>query len=179
MKTIAAQKDCDEQIAARSSSERFDGPDMRRIGVALIFAATFASTAHAQDIASRWIADARSGCRLWSLSPNSDERIEWSGACAGGYGQGRGILKWYVNGALYEVDDGEFAKGMLNGHVTMAFADGTHFDGMFRDHLPNGPGTLRTADNEVYSGVWTSGCFDDGKRRMSFGVALSACRFVS
>ena len=152
---------------------------LSRFGAVTVLAFCAASAAHAQDIISRWIVDARSGCRLWNLSPDSDERIEWHGACVGGYGQGHGLLKWYVNGALYEIDDGEFVHGMMNGHVTMTFADGTHFDGAFRDHLPNGPGTLRTAVNEIYSGVWTSGCFDDGKRRMSFGVRLSACKFVS
>jgi hypothetical protein len=150
-----------------------------RFGAVMALALCAASAAHGQDMISRWIVDARSGCRLWNLSPDSDERIEWRGACVGGYGQGRGLLKWYVNGALYEIDDGEFAHGMMNGHVTMTFADGSHFDGAFRDHLPNGHGTLRTAGNEIYSGVWTSGCFDDGKRRMSFGVRLSDCKFVS
>jgi hypothetical protein len=150
---------------------------MRLSYFALSLLLLFAGTSVAQ--ASRWIADARSGCRLWSLTPAPEESIVWEGPCVGGYGQGHGTLKWYVSGALFEIDDGDFVGGKLNGHATIAFVDGERFDGEFHDHLPNGRGTLRTIDNEVYSGVWTSGCFDDGKRRKSFGVRPSECRFVS
>ena len=152
---------------------------MQRIGTALVLALVIAFATRAQEANSRWIVDARSGCRLWSLSPTLDERIEWSGACVDGYGQGRGTLKWYVRGAFVEADDGVFVKGMLNGQATLTFADGERFNGEFRGHLPNGRGTLRAADGQIYSGAWTDGCFDDGKRRISFGVRLSACKFVS
>jgi hypothetical protein len=152
---------------------------MQRIGAALVLALAVASAAHAQETTSRWIVDARSGCRLWSLAPSPDERIEWSGACVGGYGQGRGTLKWYVREAFVEADDGVFVNGMLNGHATLTFADGERFDGEFSGHLPNGRGTLKAANGQIYSGAWTDGCFDDGKRRISFGVRLSACKFVS
>jgi hypothetical protein len=152
---------------------------MSRFGAIIALALCAASAAHAQETPSRWIVDARSGCRLWSLAPSLDERIEWSGACVGGYGQGHGTLKWYVGGAFVEADDGMFVKGMLNGQATLTFADGERFHGEFRGHLPNGRGTLKTADGQIYSGAWTDGCFDDGKRRISFGVSLSECKFVS
>ena len=150
---------------------------MRTLFLSLSFLLVLAAPGRAQE--SQWIADARSGCRMWSLTPAPEESIAWDGRCVGGYGQGHGVLKWYVRGALWETDDGEFAGGMLNGHATLIFANGERFDGAFRDHLANGQGTLRTGDNEIYSGLWTNGCFDDGKRRKSFGVRLSECKFVS
>jgi hypothetical protein len=150
---------------------------MRRLLLPLLLLVTLAGVARAQE--SRWIADAHSGCRLWSLTPAPNERITWEGPCVGGYGQGHGVLKWFLDGALYETDEGNFVGGKLNGHATIAFVDGERFDGEFRGHLPNGRGTLRTSYNEVFSGLWSDGCFDDGKRRMSFGVKETKCIFAS
>ena len=150
---------------------------MRRSLLSLPVLLILTATSQAQE--SRWIADAHTGCRMWSLTPAPNESIAWEGACVGGYGQGHGVLKWYLGGALYETDEGNFTGGKLNGHATIAFIDGERFDGEFRGHLPNGRGTLRTSANEVFSGLWSDGCFDDGKRRMSFGVKPTQCVFAS
>lgn len=143
-----------------------------------LFVATI-PCAYAQD--ARWIADSRTGCRVWDLSPRDGETIVWDGSCVNGFGQGPGTLKWFErNGTLIETDTANFIHGKFNGHVIInEWWSGEHFEGEFRDHKPNGPGTLVTGDGEVYSGRWVEGCFRDKTRQLNYGVPREACQFSS
>ena len=151
---------------------------MNTIRLALILLAALASTAHAQETDSRWIADP-SGCQFWDPAPLPDETVRWSGRCAGGYAEGHGTLTWYSRGLLYETDVADFAHGKLNGHGSLRFTSGQSFDGQFRDQRPNGQGTLRTNYGEVFSGTWTEGCYWDGKRRAQYNAGPGGCNFSS
>ncbi|QQS12322.1 MAG: hypothetical protein IPK81_22995 [Rhodospirillales bacterium] len=93
-----------------------------------------------------------------------------------GYAHGRGTLRWYSKGDNYETQEGEFRAGKLDGWVVSKDDEGT-FEGEFRDNLPNGEGTRRLNDGEVYSGRWRDGCFDQGGRRAFYFTTLEKCGF--
>lgn len=121
-----------------------------------------------------WIADA-SGCRFWNYIPRSGDTITWSGACMNGYGSGYGTLRWSTRGGSeYEVDEGPFRNGKLDGHAVVAFHSGRRFDGVFWDGRPNGPGVL-TVRGTSYSGNWRNGCLAEGKLRAEFYSNLDDC----
>jgi hypothetical protein len=80
---------------------------------------------------------------------------------------------------IVETDTASFHHGKLDGHVVMEMSNGERFEGEFHDHKPNGRGTLRTSDGRIFSGEWTDGCFQDGKRRMNYGVQPRECVFGS
>ncbi|HZL59841.1 MAG TPA: hypothetical protein VFC38_09075 [Stellaceae bacterium] len=148
-------------------------------GSAAILVGLLASAAPAPAQAQQppgWIADPRTGCRLWNNYPGPDDRITWDGPCVGGFGQGHGILHWFAAGRPDdEVDDGDFAQGKLEGHGVVARANGRHFDGQFHDNKPNGQGTLRDSDGKIYTGIWVNGCFAQGNRRSYFFTTATEC----
>jgi hypothetical protein len=150
----------------------------RRLAWAALLALASAATAVGQQLPSSWIADPQSGCRAWNSAPRADESVTWEGPCVDGYVDGKGVLQWFTKGVLSEIDDGEFKKGKLEGYAVMTSGPDFKFEGEFRDHLPNGPGTMHDADGQVYSGQWINGCFSEGGRRKAFGVGAS-CDFQS
>jgi hypothetical protein len=132
---------------------------------------------YAQQSRPEWIEDSSTGCRVWNPFPQLDETIQWSGPCVDGFAHGRGTVRWFISGKLFETDDGEFRRGKLNGHAVLVFTNGARFEGTFEENQPHGQGTLRTEVGEVFSGQWTYGCFADGSRRKAFGVSPEACEF--
>ena len=143
----------------------------------LMFALSVAMPAIASAQAAQgWIADPRSGCRAWDNYPAPDDRIQWEGGCIGGYVEGHGTLQWFSKGENYETASGDFNKGMLEGHGTVEAKRG-HFDGEFHGNRPNGVGSFRTKDGDVYSGAWSNGCFQQGNRRMTFYTTATECGF--
>jgi len=162
--------------------------------IAAVFSAWFfvaALPAHAGD----WIADAKSGCRVWDPNPQLEESVTWSGACANGRAEGHGVVQWSKRDFPYETDqgewhdgrqvnngkqswttgryDGELANGEPNGHGVLTVQK-LRYEGEFHGGKPNGFGTL-TAGNEIVRGTWKDGCLL-GRRKASIGVPLSACR---
>ena len=55
----------------------------------------------------------------------------------------------YANGTVYE---GRFRNGMFNGHGTLTMTDGSVFEGEFQNGLADGPGSLTHADGTVEEG---------------------------
>lgn len=45
-----------------------------------------------------WIADAKTGCKVWNSEPLPKESVTWSGDCLNGKAEGRGTLTWYRDG---------------------------------------------------------------------------------
>lgn len=168
-----------------------------RLAVVLM-AVAVASTAVAQP-KGEWIADPRSGCKVWSPNPQSSESISWSGECRDGLATGRGVLQWlqaerplsrtecemtggkitgrtvvhYSNGNRYE---GEFRDNRYSGHGTVQYANGMRYDGEFRDGLPAGHGTF-TGNGKTFAGNWTKGCFNQGDVYIWVVTTKEACGF--
>ena len=178
---------------------------MRQIEVAMRVRALAAALllvvslpAAAQTPQPGWIADARSGCRVWNPAPQPKEAITWSGACQNGLAQGRGVLQWYQDNKPSERSEGEFRDGKLNGRGILIGANGDRYDGDFRDGRqngrgaatftngdryegewrdgnPNGVGRLARANGDVFNGIWANGCFRDGNRWAAAWVDPSTC----
>ena len=103
-----------------------------------------------------WIADSRSGCRVWNPDPGKNETITWSGDCKGGLAQGKGSLQWFHDGRLIESDEGTWRDGKRTGHEIMTWGNGNRFEGEYRDGLPDGHGVLTRPDFS-YDGEWRDG----------------------
>ena len=96
-----------------------------------------------------WIADPKTGCRVWNGLPQPNETIIWTGNCIDKIAQGKGILRWFENGKPDEVDDGELRDGKLFGPVKIKWANGDHFDGEVHDKGYEGHGIF--VYGEAYS----------------------------
>jgi|SRR5689334_18918947 hypothetical protein len=80
-----------------------------------------------------WIADAKTGCKVWNPAPQARETIRWSGGCEGGYAQGKGTLQWYENGRPGDRYEGEYQAGKRNGHGTVTMSNGKRIEGDWRN----------------------------------------------
>jgi hypothetical protein len=138
------------------------------------------ATAFGQSPQPGWIADARTGCRVWDADPQPDESINWSGACRNNLVQGPGTLQWFqsdkpgpqVSGTWWdgrmngygvmtlangERFTGQWSNDKKNGHGVYTYANGDHYDGQYRDDQKNGHGVYTYADASRYDGEWRDG----------------------
>jgi hypothetical protein len=142
-----------------------------------------------------WMADPKTGCKVWNPHPNRGETLSWSGACKDGFAEGRGHVQWFRDGAPYERSDGQWRagkqigmgsqvwpRGRYDGGMKNSEAEGrgvlilndVRYQGQFHDGLPDGEGVLKGPDG-VLRGIWKKGCFDDGIRRAALGAPLASC----
>jgi hypothetical protein len=166
------------------------------LGLAALFCA---SCALAEDKKGNWIADPKSGCKVWEVNPVPNAAISWSGGCTNGFAQGRGALQWFENGKPSDRYEGGMASGKINGRGVFTGADGDRYEGEWRDHkangrgvytwgngeryegewrdhLPNGYGTA-IVGGQTFTGNWTNGCFQQGNRRSFVATTKEACGF--
>ena len=130
----------------------------------------------AQNPQPGWIADAKTGCRVWSLNPNPARTVTWSGGCQNGLAQGRGVVQAFQAGQPFARYEGELRDGKANGRGLYTYASGNRYEGEWRDGKPNGSGTLyRRTDGETFTGTWTNGCFRQGNRRAAAAVTNKEC----
>lgn len=155
------------------------------------------SPGHAQAMAAGdFVADAKTGCKVWNPHPQSNEAVNWSGACVNGLAQGPGVLQWLNNNKPYEKDQGEWNEGRQTGHGTQDWSSGRYegellngephgrgvltlqsarYQGEFRNGKPQGNGTVTNLEG-VFKGRWNEGCLIGDKRKVTFGVPSSTCR---
>lgn len=67
------------------------------------------TSSHAEENKGDWIADAKTGCKVWNPVPASDESIIWSGKCKDGKGK---ITR--ADGVIYEDEINGIAKESCN-----------------------------------------------------------------
>ena len=160
------------------------------IGLALV-----GLTAGVPACAGDWAIDTSTTCRVWNPHPQIGETIKWLGACVNGFAEGTGSVRWFKNSVPFETDEGEWREGYQVGKGKQTWPSGSYegefansepsgrgifvlqnlrYDGEFRNGKPNGTGAL-TGPNGTLTGHWTDGCFNNGTRKTSFGVPLSAC----
>ena len=165
----------------------------RAVKIALASAFLLCAPAIAQ--AGDWIADAKTGCKAWNPQPSASEAVRWSGPCKDGFADGKGVLDWLRGGSQYERDEGLWRAGRQTGEGTQTWPGGQYkgqfteslphgrgvlasgearYDGAFLNGKPNGKGALTNASG-TFDGTWSDGCFNDGKRRASFGVGVQSC----
>jgi hypothetical protein len=81
-----------------------------------------------------WIADAKTGCKVWNPAPQQHEAIRWSGGCSkDGYAQGNGTLQWTENGKPGDRYAGAYQAGKRNGHGVVVDAQGNRVEGDWRN----------------------------------------------
>jgi hypothetical protein len=143
-----------------------------------------------------FVADPKSGCKIWNPHPEANESVIWSGACASGFAEGAGNLQWLHDGKPYEKDEGEWNAGQQSGHGTQVWSSGRYegelvngephgrgvltlrnarYEGEFRNGKPNGVGSVIGSEGVVH-GNWKDGCLVGDKRKVSFAVPLPSCR---
>jgi MORN repeat len=151
--------------------------------------------APAAALASGWIADPNTGCKVWNPHPSPGETARWAGPCKDGFADGKGVLDWLRAGSQYERDEGEWRGGRQVGEGTQTWPRGQYkgqlsdslphgtgvltfggarYDGAFLNGRPNGSGALTNMAG-TFEGTWTDGCFNDGRRRTAIGVSLESC----
>jgi hypothetical protein len=145
--------------------------------------------------AGDWIADAKTGCKVWNPNPAPGEAINWDGPCKDGFADGKGSLTWLKGGKPHERDEGDWRRGRQMGEGQQTWPGGQYkgqlsdglphgrgiltvgearYEGAFLNGRPSGAGVLTNASG-VYDGSWQDGCFNDGKRRASLGVPVQGC----
>ena len=133
---------------------------MKHLAPALAVSLVLLSLPVAAQTPPGWIADAKTGCRVSNPESVPDESVTWSGACAKGLAQGRGVLQWYRGGkpigGRYE---GEYRNGMMNGQGTATFESGNRYEGEWKDGQRSGHGIFTWANGNRFEGQW-----EDGKR---------------
>lgn len=106
-----------------------------------------------------WIADARTGCRIWSAVPEGGT-VSWSGPCPNGVAHGRGVLQWFKNGQpINRRYEGERRNGKAHGPGVLVTETGARYEGESRDGTFNGRATLTLANGDRYDGEWLNSKF--------------------
>jgi len=161
----------------------------------LCIASAFILCAPAVALAGDWIADAKTGCKVWNPQPSAGETARWSGPCKDGFADGKGALDWLRGNSQYERDEGVWRAGRQTGEGAQTWPGGQYkgqfldslphgkgvlisgearYDGAFLNGKPNGKGAMTNASG-TFDGTWADGCFNDGKRRAAFGVSVQSC----
>ena len=169
-----------------------------RVGRVLFVSALWLnlSAAYAQPRAGGFVADAKTGCKIWNPHPQPNETVSWSGACVNGLAQGSGNLQWLNDNKPYEKDEGEWKEGRQSGRGTQDWSAGRYggellngephgrgvltlqsarYEGEFRNGKAQGNGTVTNLEG-VFKGKWKEGCLAGDKRKISFAVPSSTCR---
>jgi hypothetical protein len=126
------------------------------------------AAAGAAPLASTWLADARTGCKVWDPQPEPEESVRWSGACKGGFASGPGVTEWVEHGLVTERTEGERTGGHLQGRGVQTLANGDRFEGSWKDDRREGEGAYVAADGRSYVGGFKDDRFD------GFGVMTDA-----
>lgn len=75
-----------------------------------------------------WIKDNNTGVYIWNPEPEDGEYIVWNGGYVEvgkyRYANGLGIVTWYKNGKVIQVDNGAFDTGRHHGKFTHKFPSG-------------------------------------------------------
>jgi hypothetical protein len=115
------------------------------------------SAAVADTAAGAWLADAKSGCKVWDGVPEPGESVSWDGPCKDGVTDGSGTLLWFKDGVSTGSYVGERVAGKAEGHGVYTWSSGDRYDGNWKDDVPDGKGTYTWKNGSGYQGEWRSG----------------------
>lgn len=125
--------------------------------------------------AKSWLPYAAVACDPNSVSRRDDVEVVWTGQCDGKLLDGSGRLQVKGRTRVSISLSGTFRQGVLDGPVSLRFANGVVFEGAFHAGQPNGIGKMSWPDGVAIEG----GFHDDlpnGEMRIAFGNGDSAVR---
>jgi len=106
---------------------------------------------------SQWFELVNKDCEVWNDHPMPRETATWSGKCADGRAEGKGVLIWSFveNGQLKrETYKGAYLDGKHHGKGIYTWADGDRYEGEWRGDIHDGEGIYKWANGDVYKGSW-------------------------
>ena len=140
------------------------------------FAQPAATQPPSLDALTGWVADDKTGCKIWDAAPDPAEKITWSGKCEAGMADGQGILQFYIGGKPGARYEGEMRNGRADGHGVNVQPDGTRYEGGWRNNAASGQGVYTKAGVR-YEGKWFNGCLKQGAAELTVGVTRESCGF--
>lgn len=152
---------------------------MSHCPIAFAFALSLAALTPAFG-ADGWIADERTGCKIWARNVEPGDGVVWNGGCQNGLAEGRATYEFTFNGkanwkgeaefrggrrfgrgSAVNADgvriEGQYRNGVLNGRVIEVAADGARYVGGYRDGERNGEGRYTYANGDRYDGEFRNG----------------------
>lgn len=127
-----------------------------------------AKTAHespgnriARDGDTLALKDLKSGCGVFAVEAVEADSILWSGKCLNGLADGPGTATFSTRGRIVEAITVEFDKGKIrDGHISVGWPDGSHYEGGGLAGRMEGSGVLTTAAGDRFEGQWHAGKLD-------------------
>jgi hypothetical protein len=135
-----------------------------------------ASDALPADGTTGWVADAKTGCKIWDAAPDPAEKITWTGKCEAGMAEGSGTLQFFIGDKPAARYEGELRNGRADGQGISLEPDGTRYEGNWRNNAANGFGVYTKAGAR-YEGTWFNGCLKQGAAELTVGVSRASCGF--
>lgn len=106
-----------------------------------------------------WIADARTGCRIWTSAAEGTTPT-WDGPCPNGIANGRGVLQWHRHGQPINLRyEGDRRAGKAWGRGIQTFENGGRYEGEFVEGFRSGRGSFLQANGDRYDGEWQTNKF--------------------
>ena len=110
-----------------------------------------------QKAKAEWTLTETYQCKVRNIYSN--HTAKWSGGCQDGYVEGMGTLEWYKDDKLTGTYVGSFSQGNMQGKGVYTWANGTKYDGEWKDDKRHGKGIHTWANGSKYDGEQK-----DGKR---------------
>jgi hypothetical protein len=109
----------------------------------------------------RWLRDQQTGCRAPDPDFAEGDVIVWAGACISGVVDGPGTLTFLNKGQPQVTISGTFKNGDLQpGRASLAWPDGSKYDGAQIAGKFNGEGVFISAQNDRLEGEWKDGALN-------------------
>ena len=96
-------------------------------------------------------------CHVWDANPAVNVKVTWSGACANGKAQGRGVLIWRSLLLQENKTTGEMKDGRFDGHVVFVRWNGERYEGEYKDGKRHGRGIYMWPNGDRFEGDWKGG----------------------
>lgn len=107
-----------------------------------------------QAAGDAFVADTKTGCKVFKPNTTQKETVTWSGLCKNGLADGPGIAEW-INGGVVSIKfEGSFKGGRIEGTGIMIAAGGDHYEGQYKEGKRHGHGVYVSANGERYEGEY-------------------------
>jgi len=128
-----------------------------RSSLVVLALAAAAPLAAQQPKPAGWIADARTGCKLWNPYPQPRETVKWDGPCKGGIANGPGVAQWLQDGKVLDRTEAEHRNGRPEGRGLSFDKDGNRTEGEFVGGELNGRGIITLANGARVTANYVAG----------------------